>query len=152
VNKTEICQLLPHSGTMCLIDEIVSWDAKTLVARTESHLRADNPLRYDASVSSIIGIEYAAQTMALHAGLLYRQESNSASMPEKKGGYLATLRNIQLHADKLYSPEEVIQSALEVSVLVLMSDSQGYTYEFNITCNTIKLLSGKLTIFLTANA
>ncbi|MCU7895697.1 MAG: hypothetical protein KZQ62_12805 [Candidatus Thiodiazotropha sp. (ex Lucinoma aequizonata)] len=37
---------------------------------SNSHLNQDNPLRRTESLSSINGIEYAAQAMALHSSLI----------------------------------------------------------------------------------
>ena len=151
MNKQELCQLLPHSGTMCLIDEIISWDSTNLLAQTESHLNCNNPLRHQGAISSIIGVEYAAQTMALHAALLSQQEDPGNSRKQKPGGYLATIRNIRIDADSLYSPDSVNLSPLVISVSVLMCDSQGYSYDFTITADNSPLLSGRLTIFLTSS-
>jgi len=151
VNKQALCQLLPHSGTMCLIDKIVLWDKTSLLAQTESHLDSNNPLRHQGSISSIIGVEYAAQSMALHAALLSQQEDPGHSRKQKPEGYLATIRTIRIGADSLYSPDSANLSPLMISVSVLMCDSQGYSYEFTITADNSLLLSGRLTIFLTSS-
>ena len=152
MNKLDICKLLPHAGTMCLIDRVLLWDNEHLVAEAESHLQAENPLRNSDSISSIIGVEYAAQTMAVHAALVStkakRKENNQADDFKQHKGYLATMRNIKVTADTLDTPGSTNVSPLIISVTLLMKDTQGYTYEFNITTHNDELLSGKLTIFL----
>ena len=152
MNKKEICQLLPHSGNMCLIDKIISWDSTTLAVQTESHLNSNNPLRKQDFLSSIIGVEYAAQTMALHAALLSQKDSQQEAGKQKQGGYLATIRNLQIDADYLCSPDSDNSAPLDISVLMLLRDSRGYSYEFTITADNNQLLSGRLTIFLSTNS
>lgn len=150
LSKSALCQLLPHADSMCLIDQVMSWDNNNLTAQSKSHLSPDNPLSKDGSISSIIGVEYAAQTMAIHAALLYSQ--NSHLKQKKSGGYLATIRNIKIDSDFLYSaqaaPQNSHQQALIISVTLLMSDIQGYSYTFTISSNHLELLSGQLTLFL----
>lgn len=67
--RGELAALLPHRGRMCLIDEVVSWDAARICCRTRSHRDADNPLRSAEGLGAACAIEYAAQAMALHAAL-----------------------------------------------------------------------------------
>ncbi len=148
MNKIEICQLLPHTGNMCLIDHLLSWDNTQLIAQTESHLKQDNPLRQGNTINSIIGIEYAAQTMALHTALLFQKQETQEQEAQKNSGYLATIRNIQINAEKLNISLSDIAQPLIISVYLLMSDTQGYCYKFNISTNDVTLLSGQLTIFL----
>jgi predicted hotdog family 3-hydroxylacyl-ACP dehydratase len=45
--------LIPHQGTMCLLDEVVAWDADAIHARSRSHSRADNPLRSDGRLRAV---------------------------------------------------------------------------------------------------
>jgi predicted hotdog family 3-hydroxylacyl-ACP dehydratase len=150
MNKIEICKLLPHTGLMCLIDQVISKDKRSLVATTSSHLQADNPLLYNDRINSIIGIEYAAQTMAIHAAIEYIK--NNPQQKKSMGGYLATTRNVNIYSDILYRSDSNNFSPLIISVNLLMQDTQGYTYEFTIDCDTNKLISGRLTIFLKTNS
>ncbi|MCU7911484.1 MAG: hypothetical protein KZQ63_04925 [Candidatus Thiodiazotropha sp. (ex Lucinoma aequizonata)] len=70
MNKRDICGRLPHAGPMCLLESIVSFDESSIRCVSNSHLNQDNPLRRTESLSSINGIEYAAQAMALHSSLI----------------------------------------------------------------------------------
>ena len=69
LNKTEIAALIPHSGAMCLLDEVASWDATHIRCVARTHRDPQNPLRNGVRVPVLCGIEYAAQAMAVHDGL-----------------------------------------------------------------------------------
>ena len=43
--KSDWSTLIPHTGTMCLLDEVLEWDEVHLHARSAGHRNADNPLR-----------------------------------------------------------------------------------------------------------
>ena len=40
-------QHIPHTGRMCLLDEVLAWDARRIRCRSASHRSADNPLRVE---------------------------------------------------------------------------------------------------------
>ena len=62
--------LLPHAGRMRLIDRIVSYDEQRIVCESDSHRAPDHPLADGGALSIICGLEYGAQVMAIHGGLL----------------------------------------------------------------------------------
>ena len=70
LDRTAIAARIPHQGDMCLLDTVRDWNASIIQCTASSHRRADNPLRNDAQLGIAAGIEYAAQAMALHGGLL----------------------------------------------------------------------------------
>jgi len=45
INKAEIRMLIPHSGLMCLLDEVVKWDDQSIVCLSNTHRDPANPLR-----------------------------------------------------------------------------------------------------------
>lgn len=92
LRQEQFVSLIPHAGSMVLIDSVDSWTNKQIVCRTRSHLNADNPLRLNGLLSSIHLIEYGAQTTAIHGGLL-----NGKSLP----GFLAATRSVNFYVDKL---------------------------------------------------
>ncbi|MBV8741496.1 MAG: hypothetical protein JOZ12_06890, partial [Sinobacteraceae bacterium] len=61
---------IPHRGTMCLLEEVLSWDATHAQCRSSTHRRADNPLRAYDRLGAACGVEYAAQAMAVHGALM----------------------------------------------------------------------------------
>ncbi len=69
IDVNRIRELVPHAGAMCLLESVVQYDDQSICCETSSHLGAHNPLRYKGRLSSLCGIEYAAQAMALHGAL-----------------------------------------------------------------------------------
>ena len=64
LSRAHILELIPHQGTMCLLDEVTEWSERAITCRTRSHLTPDNPLRRDGRVSGLCGIEYGLQAAA----------------------------------------------------------------------------------------
>lgn len=136
LNHFEIAQRLPHAGSMCLLNEVIQSDETSLIAQAISHRNIDHPLRIDGTISTINGIEYAAQAMAVHGSLLSEQAQS---------GYIASVRNINILTPVL--PEK--EQPLVINVIQLMSNENGFTYQFDISCEQQSLISGKITVFLT---
>ena len=70
LDRAGIARRIPHSGTMCLLDRLEAWDDVAIRCTTGSHARPDNPLRTASGLLAPNLVEYAAQAMALHGGLL----------------------------------------------------------------------------------
>ena len=66
VGKADIAGMIPHAGRMCLLDEVVQWNAATIRCISRSHRDGSNPLRADSQLPALCGIEYAAQAMAVN--------------------------------------------------------------------------------------
>ncbi len=115
-----IAHLIPHAGSMLLLDQILDWDDGQLRARTASHLSADNPLRDAAGLHAACGIEYAAQAMALHGAL-------RAAAPSARG-MLASVRDVRIFAPRLDRCGET----LEVETRLLSGDTRLAMYVFAI--------------------
>jgi len=141
LNSQEIEQRLPHAGKMSLLDKVTHADRLTLSASAVSHLSSNNPLRLNHKLSSINGIEYAAQAMAIHGFLLSELKQTEASTQTR---YIATIRNIDIFTP--FFPET--ESVIKIEVEQLMSDTNGFTYQFHISDGKKALISGKITIFL----
>lgn len=69
IDAHRIRELIPHAGSMCLLQHVIEHDDTSIRCETRSHLDAYNPLRYKGRLSSLCAIEYAAQAMALHGAL-----------------------------------------------------------------------------------
>ncbi len=136
LKHNEIESRLPHSGNMCLLHEVIQTDEYSLTALANSHLDIDNPLRLNGKIATVNGIEYAAQAMAVHGSLL-------SDTPQ--AGYIASVRNIEIKVPQL--PET--KTPLLIEVELLMSNDNGFTYQFHISCGQQSLISGKITVFLT---
>src|SRR5213596_1762468 len=113
IDQAEIRTLIPHAGTMCLLDGVVDWDDESIVCTTNTHRDEANPLRRDGRLSALHALEYGAQAAAIHGGL--RARAAGATAPPC---YLAALRDAHLHVarlDDLASPLEVRDMQMGIS-------------------------------------
>ena len=69
IHKAEIRTLIPHSGLMCLLDEVMQWDDRSIVCITNTHRDPANPLLRGGRLSAVHAFEYGAQASAVHGGL-----------------------------------------------------------------------------------
>jgi predicted hotdog family 3-hydroxylacyl-ACP dehydratase len=122
LDRAGIARRIPHSGTMCLLERLESWDANTIHCTTRTHAHADNPLRTDHGLLSPTLIEYAAQAMALHGGLLAPEGS------EPSAGFLASARNVRLAVERI----DDIAGALQVHAQRVSGDESQILYEFAV--------------------
>lgn len=137
IDKTELCQLIPHSGAMCLLDEVLAWDDTHIQCRSYSHQAVDNPLRNAEGLPTIALVEYGAQAMAVHGGLLA-----SARGERIDAGYLAALRDVSI-SDMLV---DGIASPLLVEATMLLSQQGNMIYQFSVTGDAHTLVSGRATV------
>jgi predicted hotdog family 3-hydroxylacyl-ACP dehydratase len=137
ISKAEIRTLVPHSGLMCLLDEITQWDDESITCVTNTHRDSANPLRRDGRLSGVHAFEYGAQAAAVHGGL--RARSVGATAPP---GYLAALRDARLHVAFL----DDITSPLQVCANRLFGDGANSVYECRVLANNALLANGRVTI------
>ncbi len=132
---------IPHHGRMCLLDEVMEWDAQHIRCRSGSHRLPDHPLRSQGRLGVACGIEYAAQAMAVHGALAGK------SRPEV--GFLASLRDVRLRVLRL----DDIESDLICDALLVAGDQGSALYEFAIRSEAERqrLLSGRATVVFDAN-
>ena len=129
--------VLPHAGAMCLLDEVIAWDAHTIHARTRSPARADNPLRSDGRLRALHLCEYGAQAMAVHGGLLARAQGARAAP-----GYLASLREVVL----LLARIDDLPQALEVHAQRLLAGDGHWQYAFRVEHAGALIASGRAAV------
>jgi predicted hotdog family 3-hydroxylacyl-ACP dehydratase len=122
LDRAGIARRIPHSGTMCLLDRLESWDAHAIHCTTATHAHADNPLRTASGLLSPNLIEYAAQAMALHGGLLAAEGS------EPSAGFLASARNVRLSVARI----DDIEGAMHVHAQRISGDVSQVLYEFAV--------------------
>ncbi len=122
LDRAGIAQRIPHSGSMCLLERLESWDADAIHCSTTTHAQAGNPLRTDSGLLAPNAIEYAAQAMALHGGLLAAEGSTPSA------GFLASARNVKLAVARL----DDIDGALQVRAKRLSGDDRQILYEFTV--------------------
>jgi predicted hotdog family 3-hydroxylacyl-ACP dehydratase len=145
-------QHIPHKGRMCLLDEVLSWDAGRIRCRSVSHRRPDNPLRAYGRLGAACGIEYAAQAMAVHGALIASSaplaSTLSAGVRRSAGpavGYLASVRNVALHVLRL----DDLEADLVAEAQRITGDGRTVLYEFSVWSDGQTLLSGRASIVIT---
>ena len=66
IERTQIANLIPHAGDMCLLERVMAWDASSICCTTASHLLPYHPLAVDGKLNSACGVEYALGDRAPH--------------------------------------------------------------------------------------
>ena len=122
LDRAGIARRIPHSGTMCLLDRLEAWDAQAIHCTTASHALPGNPLRTASGLLAPNLIEYAAQAMALHGGLL------AAEGAEPSAGFLASARNVRLSVARF----DDVGGTLHVHASRLSGDARQILYEFAV--------------------
>jgi len=139
VNKAEIRTLIPHSGSMCLLDSVAGWDDRSINCISNTHRDPANPLRRDGRLSAVHAFEYAAQAAAVHGGL--RARSAGVTAPP---GYLAALRDAHLcamHLDDVASP-------LQIRAHRLFGEAANTVYQCQVSAGGVLLAEARITIIL----
>ena len=137
VYQAEIRTLIPHSGLMCLLEEVVHWDERSIVCISNTHRDPANPLRRQGRLSAVHAFEYGAQAAAVHGGLRARAAGTIASP-----GYLAALRDGRLHAKRL----DHIHLPLRICATHLFGDGANTVYEFVLSAATVPVAEGRVII------
>lgn len=117
-----IAARIPHAGRMCLLDALLGWSATHIQCTATGHADADHPLRDASGLPTAVAIEYAAQAMALHGGLLAPPGSTPAA------GYIASVRGVSLHGATLHQRP----GPLAVRAERLAGDAQQVMYAFQV--------------------
>jgi predicted hotdog family 3-hydroxylacyl-ACP dehydratase len=141
LDKAGIAGLIPHEGSMCLLEGVLTWDATTITCVASSHLSADNPLAVDGRLDAVCGVEYAAQAMAVHGGL-----TNHVRRP--RAGYLASLRDVVCCVERL----DLLEGQLRVIAELLIADGPRVIYRFELTCDAKPVLSGRAAVVIDAGS
>ena len=137
INKAEIRTLIPHSGLMCLLDEVIQWDDRSITCVSNTHRDPANPLRRDGHLSALHAFEYGAQAAAVHGGLHARSVGTTAPP-----GYLGALRDARLHVARL----DDIRSPLYIRANRLFGDGANTIYECRVSADNVPLADGRVTI------
>jgi predicted hotdog family 3-hydroxylacyl-ACP dehydratase len=141
INKAEIRTLIPHSGSMCLLDSVTEWDDRSIICISNTHLDPANPLRRDGRLSAVHAFEYAAQATAVHGGLRARSVGQTAPP-----GYLAALRDAHLYVTRL----DDVASPLQIRAHCLAGEAANTVYECRVSAGDVLLAEGRITIMLRA--
>jgi predicted hotdog family 3-hydroxylacyl-ACP dehydratase len=145
MNRAWIEARIPHHGRMCLLDEVITWNARHIRCSTGTHRALDNPLRSHDRLGIACGIEYAAQAMALH-GAMANAAPGAATRAAAQVGLLASVRDVRLHVSRL----DDIESDLFCEVTHVAGDSLSALYEFVLRDTDNPLLTGRASVVLDA--
>lgn len=137
LNRTWIAQNIPHHGRMCLLDEVIEWDAQHIRCRSTTHRLPDHPLRSHDRLGVCCGIEYAAQAMAVHGALA----AGAANARRPEAGFLAAVRDVRLHVLRL----DDIQTDLICEAALVAGDPGSALYEFELRSEAQRLVTGRAT-------
>ena len=142
LDREGIAALIPHAGTMCLLDGVLQWDQDSIRCLSHRHRAADNPLRRAGGLGVLCGIEFAAQAMAVHGRL-----AAGAGAPPK-AGYLASWRDVTCRVRRL----DELAGALTIFAERLAGDEGQALYRFALACDGEELVGGRATVLLAVSA
>ncbi len=130
---SELAGLIPHAGSMCLLDRIVAHSEHDIECTASMHVSSGHALRRDEQLSALHLVEYAAQAMAAHGALI------SGGVQR---GMLAALRDIQLHVERI----DDIHAQLNVKATRRLAQSSGSIYDFSVRADGRLLCEGRIAI------
>ena len=130
--------LVPQSGSMVLLDEVVMHDERNIRCRARSHHKPDHPLAHGGVLPVFAGIEYAAQAMAAHFSLTAGLAGPTTI------GLLGALRDVVCEVDRL----DDVDGALIIACERLSHDRAGSIYAFEVAAEDDGrvLLRGRATV------
>jgi len=126
---------------MRLLDAVEAWDETTIRCRTATHRDPNHPLRYRGCLSVAVGLEYAAQAMGVHAGLLDRDRQTAGRI-----GYVGSVRDVTFGVERL---DDTV-SDLIVEATRLAEGDQSYMYRFMLWFDNRAIIEGRASIFIKA--
>ncbi len=129
-----VADILPHDGKMVLLDSVLEYDQESLTA--ELTVRNDNLFGDGKTVPAWLGIEYMAQTVAAHGGMM----CYLAGKPINPGFLLGSRRYISNISDF------TVGTHLTVKVKRLIEDQGLAVFACQILGNGIDI-SAKLNVY-----
>ena len=143
----DIARRIPHQGSMCLLERVTAWDSRQISCEASSHRSDSNPLRAYGRLGASCGIEYAAQAMAVHGALMAEARAGADKIRHApKIGYLASIRGLALHVERL----DDLSDVLTIHAERLSGDDSTILYSFSLHAGPALLLSGRAVVILDA--
>jgi len=143
LQRDGIARLIPHSGTMCLLDRLDDWDPQRVVCSAANHRDPMHPLRTRSGLLSSCLIEYAAQAMALHGALGAQAQGRQASP-----GYLASVRGVRLQCLRLDDLPPATPDELRIEATRQAGDERQILYTFTVQHGGRALAEGRAAVVL----
>jgi len=141
LTKHDIGRLLPHGEAMCLLDSVEAWDDVSISCRTWTHRDPRNPLRFRGCLTVAAGLEYAAQAMGAHVGLV-----RGGRKSDERIGLVGGVRNVMFAVDRL----DHFEGPLLITAAQLVEGDQGFMYAFTVAHEALTLIEGRASIFVRA--
>ena len=126
---------------MCLLDSVETWDDTTISCRTSTHRDQRNPLRARGCLAVSAALEYAAQAMGAHVGLLDRNRRK-----ENPIGYVGSVRDVAFSVNRL----DDLAGDLTVDATRMVEGENSYMYRFTVSHSGLAIIEGRASIFVKA--
>lgn len=133
LTREQIAALIPHGEAMCMLDEVVMWDADQIRCRSSHFAHSDNPLFEEGQLHTVLLLEYAAQAAAVHAALL------QSSLGERRPAYIGAVKSVEI-----LKPVSDNRCAIDIEAHCLLNNSSGAIYEVLAQQQGDLLLRGRL--------
>ena len=134
-----VASLVPHQGSMCLLERVIEWDDQHVVLATATHRSLENPLRSNGRLRALALCEYGAQAMAAHGGL-----RGSVTGVKPKPGMLVSLRAVRFGREYV----DDLPGDLRVEAECLQADAASLQYRFRVTHGQEMLAEGRAAVVL----
>ena len=142
LDRAWIAARIPHQGNMCLLHAVLEWSDESIVCEAVGHTARDHPLRAGGRLGAAIGVEYAAQAMAVHGALL------QPPLGVPRQGYLASVRGLRLNVGRL----DDLPGPLRIRADRLSADARLILYRFEVHHAERCLLDGRASVVLNPEA
>jgi predicted hotdog family 3-hydroxylacyl-ACP dehydratase len=126
---------------MCLLDSVETWDDTTISCRTSTHRDQRNPLRARGRLTVSAGLEYAAQAMGAHVGLV-----DGSRRSENQIGYVGGVRDVTFSVTRL----DDLAGDLTVEATRMVEGENSYMYRFTVSHSGLAIIEGRASIFVKA--
>lgn len=142
LDKDKIEALIPHSGGMCLLEKVISYSESAIICETSSHLLLDNPLKINGKLSKMHLIEYGAQAIAIHGGLIEKQSLNNLLLLPKIG-YITLIKSVT------WGRFDSLTAKLTIKATVQIMDERVKRYDFSVMdFDQLEICSGNVMVVL----
>ncbi len=118
LTSADLVKMIPHGASMCMIDEVLTWDGQMIHCRSRAPAGRHNPLVENQQLHSLLLIEYGAQAAAIHAALL------SSGLGKCRPAYIGAVRSVEFMTDYLTGDDEIL-----IEASCQLSSNEGAIYD-----------------------
>lgn len=134
MKNINIAELLPHDGAMVLLDKVIEYDDDSLVS--ETRVRDDGLFGDGKTVPAWVGIEYMAQTVSAHNGMMCTLADRAINI-----GFLVGTRRYLSNVDSFS-----VGLLLTIKIKRIMEDQGLAVFDCQILADGIDV-SAKLNVY-----